>query len=219
MALRVLKSYPGLTLQPIRLGRKVRELLRLRETTLAKLTRREVDSELIANFRTENGRYVQDLVTPLDAALASGRDPFWLMDRYLDSIRLGWRSGFAETSFNFTVNHGLTEQGRVVVLDVGEMCFDRAAVLSLLRDRLWEKSFSTRALDPEVRGYLLDRLNRFMTPDRVTREWRDAPITSVKTHAPDRPAIRQRGREKSHASLTKPAACPTKSHARRTRVL
>jgi hypothetical protein len=206
MATRVLRSYPTLVFRLGELKRKVEGLVTLRSKTLAQLAQREIDTDLIANFRQENGRYVQDRLTPLAGALKEGRDPYWLMDRYIESIRAGWRSGFAETSFNFTVNHGLTERGRVVVLDVGEMSFDRGEVERIIEDRLWERSFSMLGLPPDVRVYLLERMDRLMNTDRLIREWRDARITRALHRAPDRPAqlpVRSNRKKVVFRSLTR----------------
>lgn len=193
MAARVMRSYPSLVGRPFGLLVKIRELLEDRDAVLTELSGREVDRELLANFHQEGGRYLQDRVSPLGDVLKEGRlDPYWLMDRYVQSIRMGWASGVAETSFNFTVNHGLNKRGRVVIIDVGELSFDKAEIAHLVKARFWEKAFSPSTLPEPVRDYLFRAMDRDITVDRLSREWREARPVNRMTPAPDRPAARRK---------------------------
>jgi hypothetical protein len=201
MAARVVRSYPTLVARPIELVAKVRQLISEREGVLAELASREVDRDLLANFREQDGRYLQDRVQPLGAILSDGRDPYELMDRYVASIRHGWASGLAETSFNFTVNHGLDERGAVVIIDVGELSFSRDDVEDLVAARFWEGAYSVRVLPQEIRSYLLDRMRTEITPGRLLQDWRDARFIKPREWAQDRPATR-RGRMGGITSLS-----------------
>ncbi len=192
MATRVLRSYPALVAQPFSLMVKIQELTEDRDLVLQEIDRREIDGRLLANFRREGGRYIQDLVTPLGDVLEDGRlDPFWLMDRYVDSVRRGWNSGFAETSFNFTVNHGLNNRGQVVIVDVGELTFDKRQVARQIEQKFWEKAFSARTLPEQVRAYLFRAMDRTVNLNQLEREWSEArPIDRLRP-APDRSAARR----------------------------
>lgn len=193
MAARVMRSYPSLVGRPFGLLVKIRELLEDRDAVLKELSAREVDRELLANFHQEGSRYLQDRVRPLRDVLEEGRlDPYWLMDRYVQSIRMGWASGFAETSFNFTVNHGLNNRGRVVIIDVGELSFNKAEIAHLVQSRFWENAFSPGTLPEPVRAYLFRAMDRDITVDRLGREWREARPMNRMTPAPDRPAARRK---------------------------
>ncbi|MFT5142188.1 MAG: hypothetical protein ACI80V_001733 [Rhodothermales bacterium] len=191
MAARVVRSYPALVARPFELIAKIRQLISEREDVLAELASREVDRDLLANFREQGGRYVQDRVEPLGGLLSDGSDPYRLMDRYVTSIHRGWVSGLAETSFNFTVNHGLNKQGSVVIIDVGELSFSRDDVEELVAARFWEGAYSVRVLPQEIRSYLLDRMATEITPARLIQKWQDARYTKPRERAQDRPAARR----------------------------
>jgi hypothetical protein len=193
---------------------KILELTEDRDLVLEEIERRELDVRLLANFRQEDGRYIQDRVTPLGEVLKEGRlDPFWLMDRYVDSIRQGWNSGFAETSFNFTVNHGLNSRGRVVVVDVGELTFDKREVARLIQEKFWEKAFSARTLPEQVRAYLFRAMERTVNLSQLEREWSEARPADRPRPAPDRAAARRQDDSRrsdevrtGHAGMLKTAA-------------
>ncbi|MBO6576733.1 MAG: hypothetical protein JJ896_13975 [Rhodothermales bacterium] len=192
MAIRVLRSYPGLLLRPHKLVAKVRKLTAERTAVLKELDRRQLHDYLLANFRNERGVYTQDRVTTLEDVFALSRlDARWVLDRYVQSIKSGWQSGMAETSFNFTVNHGMDRHGRVVVLDVGELSFDRDEALDLVASRFWERAYSVQTLPESLRTYLLRTMAREITPRALMRIWRDAPRRPIAPHAPDRPAYRR----------------------------
>ncbi len=57
---------------------------------------------------------VQDKVTPLGDVLKSSDNHFSLIDRLINLTIECWKQGFCETTFNFTVNHGVTADGKVV---------------------------------------------------------------------------------------------------------
>ena len=189
MATRVARSYPRLLLSPLSLLRKVERLQESRHKVLAELERREIDRRLVANFRREGHQYLQDRVIPLYEALDRGYDPMDLLERYLQSILRNWRSGFSETSFNFTVNHGLNADGEVVVLDVGELTFDRAEAQEFLDGRLWRNAFSARVIEPAQADHLFRRMEAWVTQNRILGEWKDADYVRVRPAAPDRAAL------------------------------
>ncbi|NNE69515.1 MAG: hypothetical protein HKN29_04035 [Rhodothermales bacterium] len=192
MAARVMRSYPTLAGRPFSLMVKIRELLEDRDMVLDDLASLDVDRELLANFHEDAGRYYQDRVKPLGDVLEEGRlDPYWMVDRYVQSIRMGWANGFAETSFNFTVNHGLNARGRVVIIDVGELSFDRREIEHLVAERFWERAFSPTTLPESVRGYLFRAMDRDINLDRLSREWSEARPIDRPHPAPDRPAARR----------------------------
>ncbi|MFT4605625.1 MAG: hypothetical protein ACI9W4_002369 [Rhodothermales bacterium] len=192
MATRVLRSYPTLVAKPFSLMVKIQELTEDRDLVLQEINRLEIDGRLLANFRREGGRYIQDLVKPLGDVLEEGRlDPYWLMDRYVDSVRRSWNSGFAETSFNFTVNHGLDRRGQVVIVDVGELTFDKRDVARLIEKKFWEKAFSARTLPKRVRAYLYRAMERTINLGQLEREWSEARPLDRARPAPDRQAARR----------------------------
>lgn len=71
----------------------------------------------------ENGAYNQDKVEVLgNALLGCGQEEGGrLLDSYAELVLLHRRYGIADTSLNFTVNNGVDAEGRVVLIDFGEV--------------------------------------------------------------------------------------------------
>ena len=108
-------------MNPLGLGREARRIARERDENIAEFKRRTFDHALVANATMRGRTIVQDKVTPLGDVLKSSDNHFSLIDRLINLTIECWKQGFCETTFNFTVNHGVTADGKVVVIDVGEL--------------------------------------------------------------------------------------------------
>jgi hypothetical protein len=201
IATRLVRNYPELILSPGKLVRRARSVADRRARTVSGLFSRRIDRALVGNAVLAGDRILQDRVMPLGDCLARGDDPRALIDLYINSIHATWGEGFAETSFNFTVNHGLDAEGRVIVLDVGELTFDREEVRQLIDASFWMGAFSIQSLSQEIREYALRSMNARLTRAHLRAIWRDSePVYRIPT-ADDRPAV---SRER-HTSGSEPA--------------
>jgi hypothetical protein len=65
-----------------------------------------------------------------------------LIDLFIDSIYDNWKDGFCDLIFNFTKNSGLDENRKIILIDFGEVTFDKHKVLRKINSINWIKSYS-----------------------------------------------------------------------------
>jgi len=92
----------------------------------------------------KRGVYTQERVTTIGAVLRSQthEQNLLLLEKYAQACLNEWRFGFSEGVFNFTVNSGVNKAGEIVLIDFGEVTFDREVVEKAIKNRLWLKSWS-----------------------------------------------------------------------------
>lgn len=182
---------------PLGLGREARRIARERQLVMEELRWREYDAALLANAKVAGRTIDQDFLTPFGQALKESDSPEALIDELVVLTRKCWAQGFSETSFNFTINHGVDRNGNVVVLDVGEISFDRDVVIKYVRDKFWLKGWTfNNDLSQELVAYCTKRFDEALTVEILTEVWTDAP------RSPDAPPL-----------VEEPAADPTGDEA------
>lgn len=177
--LRILaKSSPQNVVNPLGLGREARRIARERDAAVAEFKAHVVKPELVANAEVRGRTIVQDKVVPLGKALSLSDSPNEILDAFVRLTRDCWRNGFSETSFNFTVNHGLTSDGAVVVIDIGEISFARDVVQRHVSERIWSRCWSlTNDLNADLRSYAVDAFDAAFTVEALNAFWADAPLS------------------------------------------
>ncbi|HUC20152.1 MAG TPA: hypothetical protein VMR98_01495, partial [Candidatus Polarisedimenticolaceae bacterium] len=110
----------------------------------------------LANPEFEEGaEYTQDYVRVFGDVLrrVTAEDGRKLLEQYAEQILLQWRYGFSETVFNPTVNSGVDRDGRIVLLDIGELNFNQAKVSQQIAAKRWLQAWSyTGDLPKSLRG-------------------------------------------------------------------
>jgi hypothetical protein len=177
---RLLRANPMWLLRPAALRRKVQQVVAEREEAVQQFRAHPTDRTLFANLQVEHGNISQDKVQPLGKALKAGTDGYALIDRYVEFQLQCWSQGFAETSFNFTVNNGLDCTGKLVVLDIGEVTFDKAGIRREIERRLWERAWSAwHDLPAELRAYFFYKMNKAMTLENLEMYWKETPVARI----------------------------------------
>lgn len=158
--------------RPKTLVSKIRRTKRRRDQSIRELKSRPVDYSLLANVKFDGRRVVQDRVTPVWEALdrADGAARRALLDRCIECLIECWEQGFAEDSYSFAENYGLLD-GRVVVIDVGELCFSKEQIERQITAERWLDSYTYQLLAPEDKEYLRSEMARRITVDRLGRTW------------------------------------------------
>ncbi|HET8991805.1 MAG TPA: hypothetical protein VFN31_02095 [Candidatus Saccharimonadales bacterium] len=89
-----------------------------------------------------NGDYSQDRVTTFGRALTkeSSRGARKLIDKYVDLSLFHVSYGFMERVFKVTANCGVDENNSVVLLDLGELTFDKDEAVGLASSKRWLRS-------------------------------------------------------------------------------
>ncbi|HET7302753.1 MAG TPA: hypothetical protein VFI74_05490 [Candidatus Saccharimonadales bacterium] len=122
----------------------------------------------------EAGIYTQDALQTLGAALedSSKEQAKELIRGYLDLILLHWQYGLSEKVFNCTVNNALSHSGKVVLLDFGEVTFDKEEVLKSIISKRWLHSFSYKKQIPgNLKEYYAHCLSERLTPAVLNATW------------------------------------------------
>lgn len=126
--------------------------------------------------------YKQDKVTVIGTALhqatrAQGRK---YIDEYIDLLLFHASYGLADPILQMGTNYGVDKDGRVVLIDIGELTFDKETAMTAARTKAWRKADTYYSpsrlhnkfiipvlLKPYYRRQMLDRF----TPEAIEANW------------------------------------------------
>lgn len=136
-----------------------------------------IDTSLLGNPRLlRNYSYEQDRVRVFGEVLQSTEnltDKKRLIDKYIENVLTCWGYGFSDSVFNFTINNGVTREGNVILLDLGEMTWRKGKVTSLLEGRELERQWSIRNLeDEELKNYVKIETRDKFTISNLNKLWK-----------------------------------------------
>lgn len=118
--------------------------------------------------------YTQDKVQPLGMALklssiAEGKK---LIDDFARLIMHHWQYGLSECVFNCTINNGVNKQGQIILLDFGEVTFDKQRVKASIVAKRWLHCYSYRKGIPEaLKVYYNKTLTKQLTVEKLDKLW------------------------------------------------
>lgn len=173
MAETIARSDPTLLARPKTLLSKVRRTKRRRKQSVEKLKDHPVDYSLLANVQFDGQRVIQDRVLPVWEVLegASDAEERWAtLDRCIDCLFECWRQGFAEDSYSFAENYGISGD-EAVVIDVGELCFSKERIEDHIAEEAWLDSYTYQLLAPEDREYFRSEMARRVTVEKLDSIW------------------------------------------------
>ena len=102
-----------------------------------------------------------------------------LVDKYIDHILACWNYGFSDTVFNFMINSGITTDGDVVLIDLGELSWNRDEVAELVQKKHWEKRSSyNRLWDIELKKYMQEQFYKKITLTSLYIHWNSKNLSS-----------------------------------------
>lgn len=165
-------NVPHYLLHPRALVSEVRQIRRLRRESVEALKRVPVDRSLLADVRFDGRRVIQDRAVPIQERL-EGTDTAerrCVLDRCIDCLFECWKQGFCDVSYSFADNYGVLD-GRVVLLDIGELQFSKRVVARGIADRPWLDSYTDQWLPPTDRDYLRSEMDRRITTERLDELW------------------------------------------------
>jgi len=165
-------------LNPIRIVRKLISVSRMTETSLTKVKDllKDVPLELAGHPQFIQDRaYEQDKALPLMRFL-TGNDVEGakkIIDQYVQHVFTCWALGFSEMTTNLTINHGLNEEGEVILLDIGELLTKKEEVTERLENKLWRTSWTYKyhMRNPAIRNYFDERMEKSMTRLNLEKYW------------------------------------------------
>jgi hypothetical protein len=134
-----------------------------------------IDGSLLGNPTLINSTdYEQDKVIPLGEKISSSKmeEQKELIDKYIQNLLTGWEYGFSDTVFNFTINSGVTSGGDVILIDLGELVWDKEPIKQLVKNKHWEKRSSFNKLESaELKIYLQKKFNESVTELTLDKLW------------------------------------------------
>ena len=94
-----------------------------------------------------------------------------IIDQYIDLIVRFWEYGFADRVYNFTINNGITEKGKLILLDFNEVTFKKEDVARSIETKRWKRAWSCTSLPVPYRRYYEQRMDEVMTEENLDRHW------------------------------------------------
>jgi len=98
---------------------------------------------------------------------------------YFEFVKELWENGLFETTFNFTINYGLSSSNEIKLIDVGEFCFEKEKLIKYIRNKEWLRQWSYNSLkDIELKKYFRDNANKFFTVKNMNKYWNRKLLSS-----------------------------------------
>jgi hypothetical protein len=122
-----------------------------------------------------NTDYTQDKVQPLDRIIQNSNDERRreVIDDFIGLIITHWKYGFSDKVFNPTLNNGTTGLGEVILIDFGELTFNKIELAKLIRSEWWIQSWTYRAdLPKSLKQYYSREMSRRLTPKTLRSTWK-----------------------------------------------
>ncbi len=142
-----------------------------------------IDLSLVGNPTIQDdGSYEQDKVIPFGDILYSSdfSKQKELVDEYMNNLLGCWDYGFSDTPFNFMMNCGVTSEGEVVLIDLGELTWNKEEVKKLVESKHWQKRGSFNKLeDGELKNYLREQFNEKITLSSLDTRWNSKNSSNI----------------------------------------
>lgn len=122
----------------------------------------------------DNYSYDQDLLKPVGEYFAANDycRGVVIVDKYIDSIFNLWQFGISDAVFNVTINSGVDKDGNVILMDLGELIFDKDEVRRTIWTRLWLTQFSYLDIqDLKLRAYYAKAMLSRVTIENLDYHW------------------------------------------------
>lgn len=134
-----------------------------------------IDYSMLGNPYFDGREIVQDWIKPLEEFFTPDtpeEEMKTLIDRYINFLIEGWRQGFADMSYNFTVNKGLSD-GEIVQMDTGELIFSKERVRKDIENRKYLEKWSYQEDLPEkIRPYYREQMEKRVTVETLNENWK-----------------------------------------------
>lgn len=173
MALKLIKWTPILLLKPIKLKLETNNLILIRKNSIINIQKSSIDFKLLGNPIFKGNYIEQDKVVVLGICLREDfeKAKIWI-DKFIDLIFESWKNGFSETVFNFTINNGVDREGKVILIDFGELTFEKKDVEKAIKIKRWEKSWSFNMdLNKQFQEYYKKQMQEKLTLDNLNKYW------------------------------------------------
>lgn len=90
-----------------------------------------------------------------------------VIDHYIALLFRFWEYGITDRSFKLSMNFGVTH-GRVILLDLGELYFEKEIAHERIHARIWERA---PVHDAALNEYYFEAMNTAMTAENLEMHW------------------------------------------------
>jgi hypothetical protein len=123
---------------------------------------------------TATQSYTQDKVVPLSSAIknASVEEQKEYYRQYIELVRYLWKFGVHERIFNFALNTGINAQGKIILIDLGELTADKEKALDDIATKRWLRASSYLLIwNKELKKYYRELMEKELTKEVLEKEW------------------------------------------------
>lgn len=168
----VLRDSPTYLLNPTSLTQKVNGTIERRQESLEKISKLNIDNDLIAGTEINNGDIIQNEVKVVQTLLKEEvLDHESVIQDYVELLIGCWRYGFSDRVYNFTINNGY-RRGKMMLIDIGELHFSKEKVEEDIRQEKWLQQWSyTTDLPPEEKDYYRKYMREKLTVEKLNDVW------------------------------------------------
>lgn len=94
------------------------------------------------------------------------------VEKYISLTHQLWKSGMADTIFNFTVNNGVSKDGSSVHLDIGEFVFEKSEIAEFIKKKIWLEKYSyTQLKDSVLQEFVAQKFDEAFTLEKLDELW------------------------------------------------
>ncbi|MFW6027125.1 MAG: hypothetical protein ACOCRX_12390 [Candidatus Woesearchaeota archaeon] len=173
MVLKLIKWTPTLILKPIKLNSEINKGISIGKTSIENIQKYNINLELLGNPIFHKNKIEQDKVEILGSYLKKDLEEAkkWI-DKFILLIFECWKEGFSERVFNLTINNGVDKNNNVILIDIGELTFEKKDVVRAIKIRRWEKSWSYNwDLNKEIKEYYQREMKEKLTLKNLNKYW------------------------------------------------
>lgn len=177
----LLKWQPSYREKENELEKKVEKTIQERENVIEKLKDRkgEIDFSLLGNPIFKENCIIQNKVKPLGPLIKNKiqkknySELQNIIEKYINLIQKCWQNGFSERTYNFAINYGMNLEGKVILIDFGELTFSKDHVAEKIKEERWLKSWSFygEIKDSKFKKKYKKKMKRRLTLENLEKYW------------------------------------------------
>ncbi len=154
-------------------NKHIKNLEHSRVNSITGIKSRKIKPSLLGNPVFDGNNIWQDKAIPLKKLIKSEENLEKIFRDYAIFIKECWKYGFQDRIFNFGINYGLDRNEKIILLDFGELTFDKREVAKLISSHHWTKSHDYNfLLNKEQKKLYLKIMESYLTLTDLDKFWR-----------------------------------------------
>lgn len=82
------------------------------------------------------------------------------IDKFVELCRIFFKFGFMDKALKVGENFGINKDGQVILMDIGEIWFDKDSVKKQIKNRVWTSWWWMRCVPRELREYYIREMDK-----------------------------------------------------------